>query len=81
MTTHESTFANKLFNMIRDRATAEGLNSTEAFAAACGYPADDVDHEMSGYVSALREDRPWCVGVSLDVIDQLGWDLEVTLGG
>lgn len=79
MTTHESAFANKLFYMIRERVVAEGLDSNDAFREACGYPVDDIDHEVSGYVSALRDDRPWCVGVSLDVIDQLGWDLDVSL--
>jgi len=73
----EAEFARELFDLIRARAIAEGLDSDAAMSTA----TNERPHEVSGCVAAMREDRPWCVGTSLQIIDQLGWDLAVSLGG
>jgi len=33
----------------------------------------------SGYDSAIREGRPWCIATSLTVLAELGWKLSVVV--
>lgn len=75
-TNREAEFSRELFNLVRERVRSEGLDSIAAMSAA----VDEKPHEVSGYVSAMRDDRPWCVGTSLFLLDQLGWDLTVGIG-
>lgn len=60
---YESAVAETLFNLIAERIDREGVG-------------DALD---PGYMAAIREGRPWCVGVSLGIIAELGWKFEVTI--
>lgn len=73
----ETKFARELFDLVKSRVDAEGLGSTEKMAQALG----EHESEVSGYVSALREDRPWCIGTSVYLAARLGWELLIEWGG
>jgi len=60
---YEAELAEVLFNIIAERVDREGV-------------ADQLD---DGYLSAIREGRPWCIGASLSILADLDWHLSVTV--
>lgn len=76
-TNAEKNFADVLFATLAVKIKAAGLTTPEALSEAL----DMKPGEASGYTSAIRENRPWCVGTSLTLIDSLGWKLSFDIGG
>jgi len=72
-TNREEEFTAELFGLIKDRIEGEGLNSNEALAGAMLVE----QHIACGYVSAIRESRPWCISTSLRIAECLGWTVGV----
>jgi hypothetical protein len=63
---------------------SHGPYEAELAAVLFSIIAERVDREGvvdldDGYLSAIRDERPWCVGVSLGILADLGWHLSVTV--